>query len=283
MLVGLGVGLLAAAAWSVTRAGNGDVASRARGVPFETDAVRNNALLVLVGAFVAVVVVLVARNVRWNRPGMPSEEDEEQQPTPWWLRVLVVGAFPLALMVLVWVMSSSDLDEVIEPPPAAPPTTEQVQTAPQERPGARGWGAAGLVAAGAVAATAATLVWQRRSRGRGVLREIDALALAPPAEPRDLEALAPVDAVRAAYAAAKVALIALGVAPRAAEAPYEYLVRAREGAPSVARAMATLTTLFEIARFSHHTVTDAMKTDALAAYGAIVAECADPVHRAEAT
>jgi hypothetical protein len=58
----------------------------------------------------------------------------------------------------------------------------------------------------------------------------------------------------------------MGVPPRPPETPYEYLDRVREDAPGVSRPVATLTRLFEIARFSHHPVTAEMKADAIEAY-----------------
>ena len=64
----------------------------------------------------------------------------------------------------------------------------------------------------------------------------------------------------------------LGVSSRAPETPYEYLDRVRATAPSVERQLTTLTRLFEVARFSHHPVTPAMKADAIAAYAVVADE-----------
>ncbi len=130
------------------------------------------------------------------------------------------------------------------------------------------------VAAGAIAVGAVVLVWYRRGRGGGSINFVDDHVRPQPSTPLDLEALAPADAVRAAYAAARNALEPLGVSSRAPETPYEYLDRVRETAPRVERQVATLTRLFEVARFSHHPVTPAMKAEAIAAFNIVTGEAA---------
>ena len=74
----------------------------------------------------------------------------------------------------------------------------------------------------------------------------------------------------------------MGVSSRPPETPYEYLDRVRASAPNFERPIATLTRLFEIARFSHHPVTPQMKIDAIAAYDTVVAELARERERDEA-
>jgi hypothetical protein len=120
------------------------------------------------------------------------------------------------------------------------------------------------------------VVWwhQRGRRSRGVLIFDDDFSPYQSSVPLDLEPLEPVEAIRAAYAGARRAISSLGVAARAPETPYEYLDRVRAGAPAVQRPVATLTRLFELARFSHHPVTAAMKADAIAAYADVIGEVA---------
>ena len=49
--------------------------------------------------------------------------------------------------------------------------------------------------------------------------------------------------------------------------------------PPTVRPIATLTRLFELARFSHHPLTPAMKQEAIAAHDAVITEVADVLSR----
>lgn len=71
-------------------------------------------------------------------------------------------------------------------------------------------------------------------------------------------------AVIAAYASMEQALAAQGMPRRAVEAPLEYMERVF-GAIDAGEAMGTLTELFELARFSHHAISPAMRERAIAA------------------
>jgi len=274
LLVALGVVLLGVAAWSASKATTGgsapDVSANVPG----NDAAQNDALLVALGALTAAVVFVVAPALlrSGRRRAMVAGDDDPRRPQLW---VRLVGGvfFMLAVVYVIMLVARHRPDET-QPLPVAQAPPETVQPQVGERSGAHGWTAFALVTAGAIAVVTAAVVLQRRGRGRGSMP--DDFDRPPPQSPGpiDFEALAPGDAVRAAYAAARVALEPMGVPPRSPETPYEYLDRVREDAPTAERPLATLTRLFEVARFSHHPVTPAMKADAIAAYQAITHEVA---------
>ena len=201
-------------------------------------------------------------------------DDEEPRRGNVWLRI-AVGLFVMFAVVLMIMLAARNRPDQTQPPLVlAPAPPEEVRPPPGTRAGAHGWSAAALAAAGAIAVVTAVVVWKRRGRVRVVMSDVDARPLAPPAEPVDFDALDPADAIRAAYAAARHALAPMGVPSRPPETPYEYLDRVRAVAPNFQRPVATLTRLFEVARFSHHPVTSAMKADAIAAYDMVVGEVA---------
>jgi hypothetical protein len=76
-------------------------------------------------------------------------------------------------------------------------------------------------------------------------------------------------AVIAAYAKLERVLAGYGVARRASEAPLEYLARVLASLQVGDDAIATLTHLFERAKFSHHDVGPQMKDEAIDALVAV--------------
>ena len=90
-----------------------------------------------------------------------------------------------------------------------------------------------------------------------------------PALASDLE---PRRAVIRAYAAMERSLADQGVARKFFEAPLEYMSRVLEQASVSRQWVHRLTDLFELAKFSHHSIDVAMKEDALAAVDNIQAE-----------
>ena len=199
--------------------------------------------------------------------------DDETPRPQFWLRI-AVGVLVMFAVVLAIMLAARNRPDHTQPLLVAPAPKEEVRPLPGTRAGATGWSAVALFTAGAIAVVTALVVWRRRGRSRVSLSEVDVRPLPPPAEPVDLDALAPADAIRAAYAAARHALAPMGVPSRPPETPYEYLDRVRAVAPSFERPVATLTRLFEVARFSHHPVTPAMKADAIAAYDMVAGEVA---------
>ena len=281
-LVAIGVVLLGVAAWSASRARLGSGSANPSATVRGGQAALNDAILVAVGALAAAVVILVAPAfLRARRvPAMAGAETPRPQ---FWLRIAVgiVVLFAIVLAVMLAARNRPDQTQPLAPPPAP---TEEISPPPGgTRAGAHGWTATALAAAGAIAVVTAIVVWRRRGRGRGSLRDVDYRALTPrPAEPVDFSALDPTEAIRAAYAAVRQALVPMGVSSRPPETPYEYLDRVRASAPNFEGPVATLTRLFEIARFSHHPVTPQMKIDAIAAYDTVVAELARERERDEA-
>jgi len=266
VLVGIGIALLGVATWSAARARTGDATADLPSAPRGGGAALNDALLVAAGALAAAVVILVAPAfIRHGRRPPRATDDEPRRPNLW-LR-LFGGVMVIFVVVFVIMLAANNRPDQTQPlPPAAPPADE-IRPQSGTRAGAHGWSAAALAAAGAIAVVAGVVVWRRRGRARGpVPYGDDTRPPAPPVEPIDFDALTPADAVRSAYAAARNSLAPLGVEPRPPETPYEYLHRVRTVAPDVAPPIATLTRLFEVARFSHHPVTPAMKAEAIAVY-----------------
>lgn len=267
--VAVGVALLAVSAWSISRAATADSSPDLPGNP-GGDAILNDVLLVAGGALAAALLIYLAPILRQGR-GPKRVADDEVPRAALWLRLLAGSAVILGVAAAALLLARSR-QEATPPIEAAPPTTIEERSEPSEGAGAQGWAALGLVGVGAVAVVIGVVWWQRRGRhGAAWTDEFD-FVQSESAETLDLDALEPVDAIRAAYAAARQAISSLGVAVRAPETPYEYLARVRDGAPAVQRPVATLTQLFEVARFSHHPVTPAMKADAIAAYAAVMSE-----------
>ena len=75
-------------------------------------------------------------------------------------------------------------------------------------------------------------------------------------------------AVVAAYARMEQALLVFGIPRVPAEAPYEYLERAGR-ALDAEESVATLTNLFELAKFSEHAIDEPMRTEAIEALSAV--------------
>jgi hypothetical protein len=272
VLVAIGVALLCVAAWSASRAKIGDASPDVPTSVGGSEAVLNDALLVAGGALAAIIVIFVVPAwLRQGRGRAAKNADDEPRRFQFWLGLLGGVAVILAITFAILLLSRNRSEQLMPPLSGAPATTEPVNSSERARAGARGWAATGLFAAGAVAVVAVVVVLYRRGRGGGTIDQIDEREGPQPSAPPDLESLSPAEAVRAAYAAARHALGPLGVWSRAPETPYEYLERVRATAPSVEGQIATLTRLFEVARFSHHPVTPAMKDEAIAAY-AIVAD-----------
>lgn len=270
----VGVALLALAAWSASRAAGTDSSPDLPGNPGDNTAILNDSLLIAAGAAAAALLIYMAPILRQGRG--PKRAVDEELPRPaLWLRLLTGALVILATVAAVLVLTRNR-QESTQPLPEAPPTTVQnQQVEPTEGAGARGWAALTLFGVGALVVVIGVVWWQRRGRARGEYSLDDEfMSIQHVVEPLDLEALDPHDAIRTAYAAARRAVSSLGVAARAAETPYEFLDRVRATAPAVQRPVATLTRLFEIARFSHHPLTTEMKTEAVEAYGAVMAEVA---------
>ena len=119
---------------------------------------------------------------------------------------------------------------------------------------------------------AVLVVVSRRRRARttaGVPESLDVLADALDDAIDDLRREPdPRRAVVAAYARMEHALSVFGVPRRPAEAPYEYLARAGR-AIDAEESVAALTDLFEVAKFSEHTIDEPMRARAIDALSAV--------------
>jgi hypothetical protein len=194
-----------------------------------------------------------------------------QLPTlaPWWQRVLA-GILPLLLaLVIVGLLSARHAGPIRPLPPQPVPTSGA-------RPGGSPPGssepiidwwaiAAAVTVAGAAAAVALGL--QRRSRGqstqpppdrrRELIEQLDESLDSLAADPDTRRA------VIAAYARMERWLAQAGVPRQPWETPFEYLDRVLVELGAPAAIAATLTELFERAKFAPHPVADATKRKAL--------------------
>jgi hypothetical protein len=129
-------------------------------------------------------------------------------------------------------------------------------------------GIGALLAAAAIAA----VVVSRRKRRAGSADSAEALAGLRQALDDAIEDLRrepdPRRAVVAAYARMEQALSVYGLPRRPAEAPYEYLGRVAKELEAE-ESVADLTELFELAKFSEHSVDEAMRGHAIAALSAV--------------
>ena len=171
-LVAIGVVLLGVAAWSASRARLGSGSANPSATVRGGQAALNDAILVAVGALAAAVVILVAPAfLRARRvPAMAGAETPRPQ---FWLRIAVgiVVLFAIVLAVMLAARNRPDQTQPLAPPPAP---TEEISPPPGgTRAGAHGWTATALAAAGAIAVVTAIVVWRRRGRGRGSLRDVD--------------------------------------------------------------------------------------------------------------
>ena len=129
------------------------------------------------------------------------------------------------------------------------------------------WLAAGIVLA--LTVSAGILVWRRMRPRPRVARERQEAISAALTEVVDdtLDELRsdadPRRAVIRAYARFEAVLAEYGAARNPAETPYEYLSRVLVEVRVGAAAAARLTDLFEMAKFSPHAVSEAMKADAI--------------------
>jgi hypothetical protein len=131
----------------------------------------------------------------------------------------------------------------------------------------------GLAALIAAAIAAAVIIERRRDRrGRHTPEQLEQLGRALDEAIDDLRRDPdPRRAVIAAYARMEEALTLYGFPRRASEAPYEYLSRVARDLEAE-QPVAALTELFEVAKFSEHSVDEAMRGRAIDALTAVRAE-----------
>lgn len=274
LLAGLAAALLLALAVVGSRPsvlGAGDGAANAGPLVAAVHAVE----IVGLGLQAALVVLLVVL----LRPARRSGEEEpeaarEATPVPWWVRLVVALVPLLALGALVWAVlhlrSGTTPAEAPMLVPPAPMAGESAQAA--DPTGLAGWEylLAGLLG---VAVVAEVLRQLFRRPEPGFVEE-------PPEDDPRTRALAtavvaslddarqeedPRQAVIAAYATMERVLAEQGLPRRESEATLEYMERLFGELPVGRDAVATLTRLFEVARFSLHEVPPAAKAQAILA------------------
>jgi hypothetical protein len=233
--------------------------------------------LLVAPAALAGIVAFAFVLIPMLRPRKREDEElvSERPPVPWWIQAVtftVVLAAITAPVVLAFWGSSGGRHTTTGSgsAPSSPPDASGAPVLPAGRPGAQAWSwtPVGVVTAGA----AVLLVGMAAARRRGpsasapersagaafrrtVLDSIEDLRAEP--DPRR--------AVVAAYARMEQDLSSNGLPRRAWEAPLEYLDRALLDLQVNPASISKLTTLFESAKFGHHPVDDAMKTEAIAA------------------
>ena len=222
----------------------------------------------------AILVLLVVLLWPQRRPKDAEEEPKpEARPVPWWLR-LILFLMPLAAFgALLWTVLHLRPGAT---PAGEPPLASLAPMSPGDAPlsggalGLAGWEVlfALLLAAVVVAAVLRQLFWQPR---RGFVDdaprpgpETAALAAAVAASLGDArQETDPRRAVIAAYATMERVLAERDLPRRESEATLEYMERLFGALPTGREAVATLTRLFEVARFSQHEVPPAAKRQAI--------------------
>jgi hypothetical protein len=241
-------------------------------------------LAVLAGLGLLVVALRPAR--RRRDPEQP-DWGYEPPPVPWQGKALVLLAVALLVgLVLgtVWLLAPGGAPGPAGPAASAPgtaPATTPPVTVPTPATGTTPqvpwlWPAAGVVV---LAAGAAGLLAGRRRRAPAATtgRAADRLAGVLEDSAEDLRAEPdPRRAVLAAYARMEGALAPRGAGRLRHETALEYLERLLARRNLEPEPLRRLTGLFELARFSDHQVTRAMRDDAVGALEAITASLRSP-------
>ncbi len=225
--------------------------------------------VIVAAAIVAVVVGIVLFLLGW-RSELRRPDLQYERPRWWFLRMAAT---------LIVVMSVFGLARGVVREPA----TQELDAAgaPSRRRVAEGEGAAGadpwlvFAIAGPTLVVLGALTWHRRDRRsfRVVPEPIDVVALAA-FESLDvvLAEPDPRTAVLKAYLHMEHVLARAGVPRHHWEAPFEYLDRVFDALGAPTAVAATLTELYEHAKFSHHPVGPEMRDAAIAALRSLCAE-----------
>jgi hypothetical protein len=230
-------------------------------------------LLVAMVASLVLAVVVLAPDQRLRAPRSHR-------------RSVLVALLPMAVILALWLFREplgllGDLRPGDTTPSTLPVLDAPERSLPPADPGPLPLLVAGAAVVAMAAIVAAWLVADRRRRGAprtpaerlvGLLDDaLDDLERDP--DPRR--------AVIAAWARMERGLAAAGLPRRPAEAPFEYVGRVLEASPVRPAHVHRLTGLFERAKFSRHTIDQAMREQAVAALRAVRADLAEAV-RAEA-
>jgi hypothetical protein len=192
---------------------------------------------------------------------------------------------PMAAVLLLWLfrdllgLGGDDRDQV--PTTTIPAvTTLEAPGGPTPESGVMPLIVAGVALAAMIAIVVAQLVADRRRR-RPPKTPAERLVELLDDTLEDLEREPdPRRAVIGAWARMEAGLAAAGLPRHPSEAPFEYAARVLEGALARPDSVHRLTGLFERAKFSHHTIGQADRDQAIAALRAVRQELAKAVERA---
>jgi hypothetical protein len=192
---------------------------------------------------------------------------------------------PMAAVLLLWLfrdllgLGGDDRDQV--PTTTIPAvTTLEAPGGPTPESGVMPLIVAGVALAAMIAIVVAQLVADRRRR-RPPKTPAERLVELLDDTLEDLEREPdPRRAVIGAWARMEAGLAAAGLPRHPSEAPFEYAARVLEGALARPDSVHRLTGLFERAKFSHHTIGQADRDQAIAALRAVRQELAEAVERA---
>ncbi|HEU5430465.1 MAG TPA: DUF4129 domain-containing protein [Thermomicrobiales bacterium] len=224
------------------------------------------------------VVFLFPRERR--KPEDEFPEYHEPNRAPWWLKLLVFALSSLAATAIFYAIVHFRPDaRSPQPITLVPPEpTDAGFGAAAAAAFGLGWWEVLIAAALAVAAFAAILLALRRpsaavvaqqepERRTRILAEAVGASLDDARRERD-----PRRAVIAAYATMERVLADHGLPRSEVEAPLEYMSRLFGELNVGQEAIRTLTSLFEVARFSHHQIAPAAKAQAILALVALQEE-----------
>jgi hypothetical protein len=234
------------------------------------------AILAVAGGLAFFAIVLRPARRRRREPEQP---DWVYEPPPTSrsekaLLLLAVLLFAGALAGAAWLFTPRGVSSQPGPPPATAGRSVPATASPSRahpRQASWPWQAAGVAAA--VASVGLLAVWvvrRRRDQATNIRPDSGVLVDVLDTSLEDLRVVSdPRQAILAAYARMEHALSPRGVGRQRHETALEYLDRLLGRLDLEPAPLRHLTGLFELARFSNHEVTEAMRDDALAALGTI--------------
>ncbi len=243
-------------------------------------------LLVVAGAGALVLAGLVLLAPARRRREDDEPEPEVARPELHWAVKLAVTLFPLAIAAAITVALLSGAKTAHSLPGLALGLRGpgRASSAPAggtrtgfELPSWLPWTVLGLVAAVAIAGAVVLIVVARTEKRRAAETEDEPAASAVDAAMSALDSDSdPRRGVIAAYAAMQRTLAEHGLARARSEAPREFLSRVLVASRATEREAATLTGLFEEARFSTHPIPEQARGRARSALGSLRARLSAP-------
>jgi len=242
---------------------------------FPADLVASLLLLLLVAVVAALVLALVV-----------LVPDQRLRPPRSHRRSVLVALLPLAAVLFLWLFGEPlgllDRLRLDGAPASTLPVLDAAEpSVTPARPGPLPLLVAGAAVVAMVAIVAAWLLADRRRRGpprTAAERLVELLDDTLDDLEREPD---PRRAVIAAWARMERGLAAAGLPRRPAEAPFEYVGRVLVASPVEPAHVHRLTDLFERAKFSRHTIDQAMREEAVAALRAVRSDLAEAVRAEE--